>query len=189
VNSISNLTRSPGDPRLLRSGPGSQSGTDRLTRALGWISFAIGASELFAAGPIARALGMEGKENLLRACGAREIGAGMLTLSTEKELGLWSRSAGDGLDLALLISARRSDNPQRQNVGAALGLVTLITALDLFAASQLRAGRARGREWRRYDDRSGFPLGVRQARGAGRRRPQSAGTEASSSRPQLVTTP
>jgi hypothetical protein len=169
VNSISNLARSPGDPRLLRSGPSSQDGTDRLARGLGWISFAIGLAELFAAGPIARALGMEGKENLLRACGAREIGAGMRTLSTEKELGLWSRSAGDGLDLTLLLAAWRSNNPQRQNVGAALGLVTLITALDLFAASQLRATHARGREWRRYDDRSGFPQGTRQARGAARR--------------------
>jgi len=169
VNYISNFTRSPGDPRLLRSGPGSQSGIDQLAWALGWISFAIGASELFAAGPIARALGVEGKENLLRACGAREIGAGMLTLSSEKELGLWSRSAGDSLDLTLLLAAWRSDNPQRQNVGASLGLVTLVTALDLFAASQLRAERARGREWRRYDDRSGFPQGAHRARGAARR--------------------
>jgi len=57
-------------------------------------------------------------------------------------------------------------------VAPALALVTLITALDLFAAAKLRAERARGREWRRYDDRSGFPQGVHQARGAARRRQQ-----------------
>ena len=33
----------------------------------------------------------------------------MMSLSTDKQVGLWSRIAGDGLDLATLFSAYRSD--------------------------------------------------------------------------------
>jgi len=43
---------------------------------------------------------MEGREGLVRAYGAREIGAGVLCLSTNNDLGAFSRAAGDVLDLA-----------------------------------------------------------------------------------------
>ncbi|WP_204280332.1 hypothetical protein, partial [Raoultella ornithinolytica] len=66
---------------------------------------------------------MEGKEALVRVYGAREIGSGILSLSVDKNLGLWSRVAGDGLDIATVLTALRSDNPKRDNVGIALALL------------------------------------------------------------------
>lgn len=145
---IANITRPAGDPRVLSSGPGSIGTIDRLGRVRGWMSFAIGLGELLAAGPIARALGMEGKENLLHAYGVRELGTGMLTLSTEKELGLWSGAAGDGLDLAALATAYRHDNSQRQTVGIAMAMVGIITVFDVFAAAVLRSTQSQARKWR-----------------------------------------
>src|SRR3954453_17949472 len=105
MNYISNIARSEGDPKVIRSGPSSLSSVDRLAKGLGWFSIGLGAAELFAPQRITRALGMEGKEALVRAYGAREIASGVLTLSADKQAGLWSRRlAGDGLDIATLTS-------------------------------------------------------------------------------------
>lgn len=164
---ISNIARSEGDPKVLRSGPSSLPSADRLARALGWFSIGLGMVELMAPQKITRAVGAEGKEPLVRAFGARELGHGMLALSTEKQLGAWSRVAGDGIDLAFLLSAMRPDNPKRQNAALALAMVLGVTAVDLLAATSVRSQHQRvaGRR-RSYRDRSGFPQGVEAARGA-----------------------
>src|SRR5215208_6410625 len=104
MNYLSNLTRPAGDPRVIRSGPSSLSGADRLSRVLGWFSLGLGLAELLAPRRITMALGMQGNETLVRAYGAREIGSGILSLSVDKNTGLWSRVAGDGLDLATLLT-------------------------------------------------------------------------------------
>jgi hypothetical protein len=77
---------------------------------------------------------MEGQEALVRAYGAREISSGMLSVSTEKNLGLCSRVGGDAIDIATLLAALRDDNPNKQNVTTALALVAGITLLDFMAA-------------------------------------------------------
>ena len=59
--------------RIERKGPSSLTGPDRLARALGWFSIGLGVTELVAPGQIARTLGLEGKEGLIRAYGAREL--------------------------------------------------------------------------------------------------------------------
>jgi hypothetical protein len=166
---ISNFARWEGDPKVLRSGPSSLGGSDRMARALGWLSIGLGMTELLATQNITRALGMEGRESLLRFYGAREIASGILTLSTEQQLGLWSRVAGDGIDIATLLTAMRRDNPKRDNVGLALATVLGVTLLDLIGAEAVKARHRRdiGRR-RSYGDRSGFPGGVKAARGAAR---------------------
>lgn len=166
---VSNIARYEGDPRVLRTGPSSMSAVDRLARFLGWFSIGLGLMEIVAPGRLTRALGMEGSENTVRAYGLREIGAGIMSLSVDKELGLWSRVAGDGLDLATLLPATDADNPKRDNVGLAVALVAGITLLDLLAAQGVRARHREGDGMRRdYRDRSGFPQGVQAARGAAR---------------------
>jgi hypothetical protein len=166
---LQRIVRSEGDPKLERSGPGSQGAADRLARALGWFSIGLGLAELLAPRQITRTLGMEGREALIRSFGAREIGAGVITLSTEKDVGLWSRVAGDGLDLASLATGLRGDNPKRGAVGVALAMVAGITVLDILAARALTARRrATPRRWRDYSQRSGFPRGVEKARGIAR---------------------
>ena len=117
---ISNIARSEGDPKVIHSGPSSLGAADRMARALGWFSIGLGLAELIAAKRITRALGMEGKEALVRAYGVRELGHGIVSLSPDKHLGLWSRVAGDGLDIATLVTAMRHDNPKREMSGLLL---------------------------------------------------------------------
>src|SRR4051794_6804335 len=164
---LSNTMRSEGDPKILRTGRSSQGTSDQLGKALGWFSIGLGLTELIAPGAITRFLGMQGKEGLVKAYGMREIGAGVMCLSTEKPLGLWSRVAGDGLDMATLLPGLRSDNPKRDNVAVALATVAAITLLDIAAAqgTTVRHRRSRG-HYRLYLDRSGFPKGLQAARGA-----------------------
>ncbi|MDB5641548.1 MAG: hypothetical protein JWN07_865 [Hyphomicrobiales bacterium] len=166
---ISNIARSKGDPKVIRSGPSSMGAADRLAKALGWFSIGLGLTELLAAGRIANALNMQGKESLVRAYGVRELGHGIVSLSPDKHLGLWSRVAGDGLDIATLMTAFRHDNPKRDNVGIALAAVLGVTVLDVIGAQAVSArhSRPQGRH-RSYRDRSGFPQGLQSARGGAR---------------------
>ena len=166
---ISNIARSPGDPKVLRSGPSSLGASDRLGRALGWFSVGLGLVELLAPGRITRKLGMEGNEGLVRAYGAREIASGVLSLSIDKRAGLWSRALGDGLDIATVATALRPDNPKRDNAGLALAMLVGIALVDLLGAggTTVRHSSAR-RQGHDYRDRSGFPGGVANARGAAR---------------------
>jgi hypothetical protein len=167
MNYISNIARSEGDPKVVQSGPSSAGASDALAKGLGWFSVGLGMTELLAPRRIASALGMEGKETLVRAAGAREILHGILCLSVEKKIGVRTRVAGDALDIATLLTAYHSNNPKKDNVGLALVMVTGVTLLDLAAAQDttLRQRQDQGRR-RLYHDRSGFPRGLEAAKGA-----------------------
>jgi len=180
MEKISNIARSPGDPKVINTGPSSFGASDRMARNLGWFSLGLGALEIVAPERITRALGMEGQESLVRAYGFREIAAGMLSLSVEKKAGLWSRVAGDGLDIATLMAGLRDDNPKKGNVMMALMMVGGITLLDIATAQQVTARHATPTRPRRvYHDRTGYPKGMSASRGiAARKRsaPQVAGS-------------
>lgn len=166
MNKMVNFTRAKGDPKILKTGPSSATGVDRLAKSLGWFGIGFGVLELVGAKRISRFLGVEGmgSEATIRAFGAREIGAGVVTLSTEKKLGLWMRVAGDGMDTAALLAALPASNGRRGNVKLALFTVLGATALDLLAARRVSARSARAGVPRNYSDRSGFPLGLERAR-------------------------
>ena len=172
MNYIANMSRNDGDPQIFSTGQSSLTSADRIARSLGWFGIALGVVELLAPRAVSRSLGMEGREGLLRAYGAREIAAGMMSLSTEKQAGMWGRFVGDGLDLATLISAYRHDNPKRTNVGLAIGMVVGVAMLDMAAAQMTTSVHARrqNQSSRRYYDRSGFPRGVQEAWGAAKRK-------------------
>jgi hypothetical protein len=164
---LANITRSKGDPKIVRSGPSSVGSADRLAKGLGWFSLGLGLCELLAPQKITRALGIEGQESLVRAYGAREIGSAILCLSTEKQAGLWSRVGGDALDIATLMTAYRDDNPKKDNVALALAAVAGITLLDIATAEATTICHSRSAGDRnKYRDRSGFPQGLQAARGA-----------------------
>src|SRR3954469_24515394 len=171
MEKFSNVARSQGDPKVISTGPSSFGASDRMARNLGWFSLALGALEIFAPERITRALGMEGQENLVRAYGFREITSGVLSLSIEKKAGLWSRVAGDGLDIATLMTGLRDDNPKKDNVAMALMMVGGITLLDIAAAKAVSARHApqQGRR-RTYHDRTGYPKGVAASRGIAAKR-------------------
>ena len=168
---VSNLTRPVGDPRILQTGGSSMESSDRLGRALGWFSLGLGTLELIAPRRVARALGLRGRRNLLWAFGAREIGGGILSLSVDKNAGLWSRIGGDVLDLVALGTALRPGNPKRGNVKLVAAMVIGVTVLDIIAAQAVTSRHVRdGSASRRYADRSGFPRGIDAARKVARAR-------------------
>jgi hypothetical protein len=126
----------------------------------------LGLTELFAPKVLTRWLGVEGKEGLVRAYGAREIASGVMCLSVNNDYGAWSRVGGDMLDLASLAAAYRDDNPKKGNVGIAIAAVTGIAIVDALTAQSIRSLHDRkGEPVRDYSDRSGFPKGVGYSRG------------------------
>lgn len=166
LTNISGIARSKGDPRVERKSPSSLTGPDRLARALGWFSVGLGVAELVAPGRIARTLGLDGKEGLIRAYGARELASAVPTLSIDKPVGLAARIGGDGLDLATLATALHSDNPKRRNAAIATAMIVGITLLDVVAYKGVKAAHRRepGSD-RDYSDRSGLPRGAAASRG------------------------
>ncbi len=141
--------------------------SQRVARNLGWFSIALGVAEIVAPGRIAKALGLEGKENLLRGYGAREIGAGVWALSDTPGPAMWSRFAGDLLDLGTLAAGLKEGNAeQRKYAGIAIAAVAGVTLVDLLTAATLTHQFSEDRgEQRNYSDRSGFPGGIAKARG------------------------
>jgi hypothetical protein len=162
---LSGIARSKRDPKIIRSGPSSLPMADRLARGLGWFSIGLGLAELLAPRRFTAFLGMRGREPLVRAFGAREIASGILSLSIDKQAGLWARVAGDAVDLLTLYQAHRPGHRKRANVVIAMTVVGGIAALDLLAARGVQTKHARQRsDARDYSDRSGFPRGLAAAK-------------------------
>ena len=144
----------------------SLSGADALVRGIGLFSLGLGVAELVAPGKIAKTFGLEGKEGLLRAFGAREIASGIGTLSTDPQPALWSRVAGDFADMATLAFGTRSGNEDaKRNALIGIGAVAGIAALDAFAATLMSKRGGDRPPPADYSDRSGLPLGVEASRG------------------------
>jgi hypothetical protein len=109
--------------------------TRQLSRGLGWFSIGLGVAELFAPRQLAELIGVEDNhDNLIRALGAREIAAGVSLLAQPQESGwLWSRIAGDAMDLSLLGVALASPRNNRQRLIGATAAVAAVTAVDVLA--------------------------------------------------------
>jgi hypothetical protein len=154
--------------RLEYCPPSNASRGDALARGLGWFSIALGTAEVLAPGTLARSLGMDDKEELIRAFGLREIANGVAILSSDDPTPwIWARVGGDALDIATLTRGLDADNPQKTNVGIALAAVAGVTALDVLCGRKLRDGRAVFVP-PEYFERSGFPRGPEEMRGAAR---------------------
>lgn len=170
LTNLTGITRSEGDPRVEQKGPSSLTGADRLARALGWFSIGLGLTELVAPGRLARSLGLDDKEGLIRAYGLRELASAVPTLSVDKPIGLAARIGGDAIDLATLAPALHRDNPKRRNAAIATAMVAGITLLDLAAYAGVKAAHRRGPgSDRDYSDRSGLPRGAEASRGLARK--------------------
>lgn len=112
-----------------------------LARALGWFSVGVGAAELLAPERITEFLGMnEDRAEMVRFCGLGRVAGGLGMLSQRDPAPwVWSRVAGDFVDIAGLATTLSSRNPQRNRVAGALAVVAGVTALDLLCTSRLRA--------------------------------------------------
>jgi len=108
----------------------------KAARVLGWSSFVIGFAEIFAPRFLQRQLGLQGHRTLLRMLGVRECLSGLTILSGQKPdgqltTGLWSRVAGDAMDLALLGAATRKTR-RPTGLAGATAMVLAITAWMCF---------------------------------------------------------
>lgn len=115
-------------------------GAQRVARGLGWFSIGLGVAELLAPRAIARLCGGEGKHTgLIRLYGLREIAAGLMIFSQGKRpaKGVWSRVAGDAMDLATLGVAAVSPRTNKAGVAFAAANVMAVTAVDVMCAQEL----------------------------------------------------
>jgi uncharacterized membrane protein len=83
---------------------------------------------------------LEGREGLLRIAGARELLAAWGLLSfKETTPWVWSRVAGDVMDVMLLASSARQPLRRSRSLGA-LGVVAAVTAVDVYAGVSAARG-------------------------------------------------
>lgn len=116
-------------------------GNERLAVGLGWFSIALGVAELTAPRSLARTIGLHPDDRtaaVLRAFGARELANGLAILAQpERAAWMWGRVGGDGIDLSYLASGLGDAACDRGRIGAAMGAVLGVTALDVVCATQL----------------------------------------------------
>jgi hypothetical protein len=112
---------------------------NRAGLALGYFSLGLGLAELLAPRMIARLVGAStnGASVLaIRALGARELASGLGLLRKPKSPAwLWSRVAGDAMDLALL-GKQLARGSNRKGVLVATAAVFGVTALDALSAAR-----------------------------------------------------
>ena len=135
------------ESRSLPQGDGRQQGGglknktgEQLARGLGWFSLGLGLAEVLAPRGVAKIVGVQDKNaGLIRLFGLREIasGVGIFAQGRRPAAAVWSRVAGDALDLAALGAAFASPNSRKGRVAFATANVLAVTALDVLCAQQL----------------------------------------------------
>ena len=127
---------------MFRSQQSSATIPTGLSRGLGWFSIALGAAELVMPRKLAELIGVDPDgltPTIMRAMGVREIIAGVGVLSQPRRpMPLWSRVAGDLVDLGLLglaAGAKRTSGPR---LAMAIGAVAGVMALDVIAAKRVQ---------------------------------------------------
>ena len=113
-----------------------------LARGLGWFSIGLGLAELLAPRAIASISGVSNRRaGLIRLYGLREIASGVAIFTQKKPAeAMWSRVAGDVMDLASLGMAYSAPDAKRGRITFATANVLAITALDVICAKQLSNG-------------------------------------------------
>ncbi len=107
-----------------------------FARNLGWLSLGLGLASLMMPRMLARSVGTTNSNWWLRVIGTRELisGAGIL-LRPHQPVWLWSRVAGDVMDLGLLaVAARQRDTSAAGRLGALSAALTGLAVLDLLVA-------------------------------------------------------
>jgi uncharacterized membrane protein len=112
----------------------------KTAKFLGWFSLGLGIPQLGAPGSVNRTIGVrDDRESRFwqRVVGVRELAAaaGILPQRRPTEF-LWSRVAGDAMDLALLTKAFRSKRESTVRLAAATASVAGIAVVDAFTASR-----------------------------------------------------
>jgi len=118
----------------------------QLSNFLGWFSIGLGLAQIVAPRGVARMIGIEedgGSAAVMRACGLREITAGVGILTQpQTDAWLWARVAGDVLDLALLGKAMASEENDRGRLAFAAASVVGVGIADVLAGQKMSRAAA-----------------------------------------------
>src|SRR3954465_14674517 len=129
-----------------QNGRAVDEGTERLTQALGWFSLGLGLAPIGAPERLSRQGGVDDSRTanaVLRAVGAREFlhASGLLL---RHPLWVWTRVAGDAMDLTMLVRALAHRHGwRRRRTALATAAIVGITAADVYAAARITASSAR----------------------------------------------
>ena len=115
---------------------------ERLAYGLGWFSIGLGLVEFMASRRLAQVIGVPSEhQGVIKAMGLREMASGIGILTQRAPItGVWSRVAGDMIDLTCLGMALSFTRTDRGRVAATAAAVVGATALDLLCAQQLSRG-------------------------------------------------
>ena len=116
-------------------------------RFLGWVSLAIGLTEILFPKKIQRLVGLRSGEHTgtLRVLGIRELCHGVDILShRDPTPGVFARVAGDVLD-GVLLSAAATKTKRPGGLAAAFAAVLPVVIADVVVAGRLSSGSARRR--------------------------------------------
>lgn len=139
-----------------------------LARNLAFFSLTLGLAEVFAPRQVARLIGVsEEHEKTLQLFGLREIASGLGIMQGKPAYFLWSRVAGDILDLGMLAAASKSDRSDRRRVEGAMAAVAAVTVVDILASLLHSRNPAdpRWRDERSMAERAGIARGTDAALG------------------------
>jgi len=125
-------------PRGRRDGQGGS----RLSTALGVFSLALGTAQVVTPDGLSRLIGVQGSSPVVqtsqRLLGVREIVQGSGILASSQPRGwVWSRVAGDVLDVSLFVAAARAKGLDRTRIAITLAALTGVGVADLVAALRL----------------------------------------------------
>lgn len=118
----------------------------KLAKALGWFSIALGAAELLVPRKVANVAGINGQGSTkwIRAYGFREVASGIgILASGQCSEAIWSRVAGDAMDLVSLGRSFGGENADKRRLAFATANVGAVTALDVICAAKLRRSAVR----------------------------------------------
>ena len=126
--------------KLWQHAPLASVGAEKVARGLGWFSIGLGLAQLVAPRAVAAMCGLGGSPTgLIRMCGLREIASGVLIIGRggKPAAGMWSRVAGDAMDLATLAGAAALPRTDKRALAITTATVLGVTALDVLCAQEL----------------------------------------------------
>jgi uncharacterized membrane protein len=144
VPEVMRRPRWPATGSHVESRPLGEVSAERLARGLGWFSLSVGLAEVFAPRLISRLLaGHDRYANLIRLYGLRELVSGVMVFGqgSRPAGAMWSRVAGDAVDIVTLAAAGASPRTNRSGVAIAAAGVLGVAALDVYCARQLSRER------------------------------------------------
>ena len=136
--------------------------TFRLAQGLGVFSIVLGVAELIWGKCLGRSLGLDRKEEVVRAYGAREVLTGIpILVSKDPTPWIWLRVAGDALDAGTLLGGYKRRPGDVRGILTAFLAVTPVVIADIYCAIKLsRESKKPLAPVKDYSNRSGFPRGT-----------------------------